>query len=150
MKKMKHMLDILAEIYESGGRLVGVRYALFEGDPRFVTAVELQFESRSAVFRAVADDDTLAASLGQIESEAYETLVEVSDSELWLNYVGYGICWAWQLTNQQGYSDGVRLEFSEPGKESCGVIELIVVASAIQLFAARRLTIKAEWLPVSP
>jgi uncharacterized protein DUF6334 len=132
---MKHMLDILAEIYDSGGLLVRVRYALFEGDPRFIKAVELQFESRSVVFRAVADDDTLAVSLGELKSEPYETLVEVSESEEWLNCVDCGICWAWQLTNQQGYSDGVRLEFSEPGEGSRAVIELIVVASAIKLFA---------------
>lgn len=76
------MLDILAEIYDDGGRLISVRYALFEGELRFITAVELQFESMSAVFRAVADDDTLTASLGPLKSELYETLVEVDDSEL--------------------------------------------------------------------
>jgi Family of unknown function (DUF6334) len=129
------MLDILAEIYDSGERLVRVRYALFEGDPRFVTAVELQFESRSVVLRAVADDDTLAASLGELKSEPYETLVEIGDSEQWSSCVGYNVCWAWQLTNQQGYSDGVRLEFGELGEGSRVVIELIVAASAIQMFA---------------
>jgi uncharacterized protein DUF6334 len=132
------MLDILAEIYDNGGRLVRVRYALFDGGPRFVTAVELKFESRSAVFRAVADDDTLAESLGELKLEPYETLVEVNDSEQWSNCIGCGVCWAWQLTNQQGYLDGVRLEFSEPGEVGRAVIELIVVASSIQLFTAAR------------
>ena len=49
------MLDALAKIYDGGGSLIGVGYALFEGDPRFVTAVGLRFESVSAVFRAVAE-----------------------------------------------------------------------------------------------
>lgn len=53
------MLDTLAQIYDEGGQLVGVRHALFQGDPQFITAVELRFESVSAVFRAIADDDTL-------------------------------------------------------------------------------------------
>src|SRR5262247_160154 len=117
------MLDILAEIYDDGGRLISVRYALFEGDPRFITAVELQFESKSAVFRAVADDDTLAASLGPLKSELYETLVEVDDSEQWSKCIGCGVRWAWQLTNQQGYSDGVRLEFGEAGEEFRTIVE---------------------------
>jgi hypothetical protein len=43
------MLDTLAKIYDDGGPLVGVSYALFEGDPQFITAVELRFESLTSV-----------------------------------------------------------------------------------------------------
>jgi hypothetical protein len=32
----------------------------------------------------------------------------------------------WRLTNQQGYTDGVRLEFSVPGEESRVTVELLV------------------------
>jgi hypothetical protein len=130
------MLDILAKIYDEGGSLVGVKYTLFEGNPLFITAIELRFESVSAVFRAVADDDTLAVSLGPLEPEADETLIEVGNSALWSACMGFGVCWAWQLTNQQGYTDGARLEFSAPGEESRAIVELVVVASEIQLFMA--------------
>ena len=128
------MLDILAKIYDDGGRLVEVSQSLFEGDPTFVTAVGLRFESVSAIFRAVPDDDTLAVSLGLLVPEASETLIDASSALPWLVCVGFSICWAWRLTNQQGYSDGVRLEFSESGKESRAVIELVVVASTIEVF----------------
>ena len=130
------MLDNLAKIYDYGGRLVGVRYALFEGDPKFVTAVELRFESVSAVFRAIADDDTLAVSLSTLEPAPDETLVEAGNSAPWAECLGLGICWAWRLTNQQGYTDGSRLEFSEPGEEPHAVVEFIVEASAINIFVA--------------
>src|SRR5438067_8887456 len=109
--RLESMLDTLAKIYDDGGRLAGVTYALFEGDPRFVTAVGLRFESVSAVLRAVADDDTLAASLGPLVPEPGETLIKAATSAPWPMCIGLGVCWAWQLTNQQGYSDGVRLEF---------------------------------------
>lgn len=128
------MLDTLAKIYDDGGRLVGVTYTLFEGDPKFITAVGLRFEAVSAVFRAVTDDDTLAVSLGTLTPEPSETLIESGNSAPWSACMGFGICWAWRLTNQQGYSDGVRLEFSEPGEVSRAVVELIVAASAIELF----------------
>lgn len=128
------MLDTLAKIYDDSGRLVGVTYTLFEGDPKFITAVGLRFEAVSAVFRAVTDDDTLAVSLGTLTPEPSETLIESGNSAPWSACMGFGICWAWRLTNQQGYSDGVRLEFSEPGEVSRAVVELIVAASAIELF----------------
>jgi len=130
------MLDNLAKIYDDGGRLVGVRYALFEGDPKFITAVELRFESVSAVFRAVADDDTLAVSIGPLNPEPDETLVEAGNSAPWAECLGLGLCWAWRLTNQQGYTDGARLEFSVPGEESRAIVEFIVAAAAINIFMA--------------
>ena len=130
------MLDTLAKIYDDGGPLVSVAYALFEGDPRFITAVGLRFESVSAVFRAVPDDDTLAAGLGPLEPEPDEVLVEAGDRGPWPACVGLGVCWAWRLTNQQGYTDGVRLGFSPPGEMSRAVVELIVAASAIQTFSS--------------
>jgi hypothetical protein len=130
------MLGTLAKICDDGGPLVGVSYTLFEGDPQFITAVGLRFESLSAVLRAVPDDDTLAVSLGMLVPEPHETLFEAADSGPWPVCMGLGICWAWCLTNQQGYSDGVRLEFSEPGVASSAVVEFIVAASAIRVLVA--------------
>lgn len=130
------MLDTLAKIYDDGGRLVGVSYTLFEGDPLFITTVELRFESLTAVLRAVPDDDTLAVSLGMLAPRPGEALIDASDYGPWPACIGLSICWAWCLTNQQGYSDGVRLEFSERGGVSIAVVELVVAASAIHLFVA--------------
>jgi hypothetical protein len=130
------MLDTLAKIYDDGGPLVGVSYTLFEGDPRFITAVELRFKSLIAALRAVPDDDTLAVSLGRPAPRPGETLIDATDSGPWPACIGLGICWAWRLTNQQGYSDGVRLEFGGPGGASSAVVELVVVASAIHVFVA--------------
>lgn len=129
------MLDTLAKIYDGSGPLVGVSYTLFEGDPQFITAVELRFESLTAVLRAVSDD-TLAVSLSTLVPQLGETLIETADSAPWPACIGLGIRWAWRLTNQQGYSDGVRLEFGEPSRVSSAVVELVVVASAIHVFVA--------------
>jgi hypothetical protein len=130
------MLDTLAKIYEDGGSLVGVSYTLFEGDPKFITAIELRFESLTAVLRAVPDDDTLDVSLSKLTPRPEEMLRDATGSGPWSSCIGFGICWAWCLTNQQGYSDGVRLEFSERGGASIAIVELVVVASAIYLFVA--------------
>src|SRR4051812_35376877 len=130
------MLDTLRRICDDGGRLIGVGYALFGNDPGFVTAIGLRFESLAAVFRAVPDDDTLVAGTGPLVPTADEAVTQAGHSLPWSTCMGLGVCWAWSWTNQQGYTDGVRLEFSEPGKASQAVVELLVIASAIKVFVA--------------
>ena len=127
------MLDSLAKIYDDGGLLLSVQCTLFEGDPNFVTAILLRFESLSAVFRAVPDDDTLDVTFGSLNSDPEETLIEIATTHPWSACIGSGVRWLWRLTNQQGYSDGVRLEFGNPNEgASRAVVEFVVVASAIQ------------------
>lgn len=132
------MLDELRKIVDESGPLFGVTYARFENDAKFVTAVGLQFGSLSAVFRAVEDDDTLAVTIGALESCESETLVESSESAPWSGCLGFGLRWAWCLTNQQGYRDGARLEFGDPNKSGGLIVELTVAASAITIFEATR------------
>lgn len=128
---------MLAKIYEEGGPLVSVEYLVFQGNARFVTAVGLLFASVSVVFRAVEADDTLAVILSRLVPGEDETPVEATNSVPWSACLGSSVRWAWRLTNQQGYPDGVRLEFGVPDKAST-VVELIVAASAIQIFVATR------------
>jgi hypothetical protein len=134
------MLDTLPKIVYEGGPLVSVAYTIFGDDANFITAVGLRFELMSAVFRADADDDTLVVRLSPLLPEPEETMVEINSSSLWSACIGLGIRWAWRLTNQQGYSDGVRLEFADPNAPSSTVVELTVGASAIRMFIATEIT----------
>jgi hypothetical protein len=129
------MLDTLKRICDEGGRLVSVVYAIFEGDSLkgdlpFVVAMGFQFESIAVVFRARPDDDTIAAITGPLERLPDEVMADFSNAAPWSDCLGCHVGWAWQLTNQQGYGDGVRIEFAE----SNVVIELIVAGSAIGVF----------------
>lgn len=117
-----------------GGHLLGVEECRFGGDSAFVTAIRLRFKGNSVTFRAVEDDDTVAAEWDGSES-GEGVWVDVSGHPVWSECVGGHAAWAWQLTNQQGYSDGVRIEFEPSGHGLSRVIELVVVASAFKLFA---------------
>jgi uncharacterized protein DUF6334 len=132
------MLDVLAKIHDEGGRLTGVSCIQFGGDTRFTTAIGLRFERLSAILRANPDDDSLVVSLGALTAGSDEMLADISNAAPWSVCLGAGACWLWELTNQQGYKDGMRLEFGNPNEHSRGVVELLVVASAIQVFAAHR------------
>jgi Family of unknown function (DUF6334) len=128
------MLDILRRICDTGGRLLGVTRALFEGDPTFVTALAFRFEGATVAFRAMSDDDTLDCVAGDLVAELWETTADASGARPWSACVGLSAAWIWQLTNQQGYTDGVRMEFGEPTRPV--IVELLVIASAIRLFTA--------------
>lgn len=128
------MLDTLHRICDAGGRLLGVTRALFEGDPTFVTAIAFRFEGLTVTFHAVSDDDTLDCVVGEFVAEPEEVLADASESPPWPACLGLSPAWIWQLTNQQGYTDGVRLEFGEPARPV--VVELLVIASAIRVFTA--------------
>ncbi|MGE8280516.1 MAG: DUF6334 family protein [Stenotrophomonas sp.] len=41
------------------------------------------------------------------------------------------VAWAWLMTNQQGYTDGARLEFGDPDNQQSMVVKLVAGASSI-------------------
>jgi hypothetical protein len=131
------MLDELARIFDEGGRLANVAYALFRGDRKFVTTIALVFEHLTAVFRVNPDDDTLVVTLGSMIAESDETIADASVLLPWSKCVGRNVSWAWQFTNHQGYKDGVRLEFNADTVQG-PIIELIAIGSGIQVFEAVR------------
>ena len=139
------MLESLAKICNDYGQLVGVKYALFEGVPHQISAILMQFETVTATFRAVSDDDTLEVSLSPFVPEQEEILVDMSTSTFWEYLKGSGVLWAWRLTNQQGYEDGVRLEFRDPSGKSTTIVELIVIASTIKIYTVSSASVRQGW-----
>lgn len=127
------MFAVLAHLCADAGRRVAVSKALFEGDPAFVTALALRCERGDVVFRAQAADDTLTATASELHPEADEVVVAAGGSPPWSECLGREIVWGWPLTNQNGYTDGVRLEFTGPSRT---VIEFVVAASCIRVFVA--------------
>ena len=132
------MLDTLWNIIEEQNQLVGVSYALFEGNPQFITAIELHFTSLTFNLRAIADDDTLSVNFGALELESDQSLVKAGNTDLWSLCIGGHIVWGWRLTNQQGYDDGLRLEFSKPEDKVSTIVEFVVMASAIYMYSVAR------------
>jgi hypothetical protein len=111
---------------------------LFEGDQNFIRGVELRFTSLVFNVRAIADDDTLSINFGPLQLDSYESLFEPEKSDLWSACIGSHIVWGWQLTNQQGYDDGLRLEFSALENKTGPVVEFVGVASAIHMYSSAR------------
>lgn len=79
----------------------------------------------------------MIATIGPLVATPEETLVDVSATPPWSACIGLGARWLWELTNQQGYTDGLRFEFGEANKPFEVVVELIVLACEIEIFVAQ-------------
>jgi hypothetical protein len=134
-KILREALDRVCE----GGPLLGVDVFRFQGDPNFVTAVRFRFGQDEITFRAVADDDTVTAEYGPTAIEDDGTWVNVSAQPGWSDCVSGHSPWAWTMTNQQGYTDAVRIEFAKPPGRTSRVVEFVVVASAFRFFVAHEM-----------
>lgn len=133
------MLDTLAAVYDKSEQLVGVRYSLFEGKRHFITAVELRLTSFAFHLRAKGDD-TLSVDLGEVVPDPQEIPSDAGGNlDMWSSCIGGRIAWAWRLTNQQGYDDGLRLEINKSEEHLSTIVEFIVMASGIKIFKSFQL-----------
>ncbi|WP_405051618.1 DUF6334 family protein [Stenotrophomonas pigmentata] len=42
--------------------------------------------------------------------------------------------WAWLTTNQQGYTDGIRLEFQDQSGAAAVILDIVVAASVLNFY----------------
>ena len=107
----------------------------------WIDAIELQFENGTVATVYVDPEfDTLRLELGEVElrEDCY-----VRDATLlipWTKAVGESLSWIWILKNQQGYEDGLRIEFSSNNElEKVPVITLVSIATSIQVYSSEKI-----------
>lgn len=98
-------------------------------DPTLVSALALVFENGSLTLEAVADDDTLSASLN---ADLKRIDQDVSREPPWSVLVGGVPLWLWSLTNQQGYNDGFQVMLRKDGADVG--FQIMVLASSLKPF----------------
>jgi hypothetical protein len=126
------MLNLLRQACSNGGRLRCVRENLLTPNSPLTTAIELQFDTLTITISAVMEDDTISIIPTSIENGSYAT-----SGPPWSLSIGKPLQWAWLMTNQQGYTDGLRLEFKDPDDSASVVVELIVAASSLHAYQAK-------------
>jgi hypothetical protein len=123
---------MLYRLSDHDGVLQSVFEYRFEQDSGFVTRIDFVLGDLTAIFVANGDYDTLEVHLDEYVADADCKKIEVSKSSRWSDFLGKGFFWMWELTNSQGYVDGVRIEFGSI--EASKTIELVVYASALKVF----------------
>lgn len=112
--------DQIGTLYDKAEKLIGVRYSVFDNrldGPDWIDAIEMRFETTVTTIYVEPDFDTLRLELSEMKvgSDCY---IKVATSvKPWDDVVGRPLAWVWLLTNQQGYEDGFRFEFSTTERE---------------------------------
>jgi hypothetical protein len=133
-------ITILQEVFDRAGKLQEVWEARFEGAAHLVTEVRLRFEGVALVVSADGEYDTVVLRTGDFSSDSDSVRVCASHIPPWSAMVGLGMRWGWELTNHQGYADGVRFEFADPDAGISREVELIVAGSMLHLHACTPVT----------
>ncbi len=126
------MLELLRNACYDGGNLRHVREILLDPNYPPIMAVELQFDTLTIAFSDIADDDTIAVTSGSYPGPSHQTI-----NYLWASCIGKPLQWTWLMTNQQGYTDGARLEFTDSHNQQSVIIELVAGASSLCVYLAR-------------
>jgi hypothetical protein len=124
--------SIMASAVDQGGRLLSVECLMDEDLPKGPVALRLEFERLSFYLLADANDDTISVA-SSLPDELHSLRVSKVDDQAgpWKGAVGSALSWAWLLTNQQGYADGVQLEFRGGERAELSCIQVIAVASTL-------------------
>jgi len=116
----------LSNLVENSGKLMGVKSYSFSELPNEIAAIDLSFERCGCFIRVVEDTDEIAVSSTPDLVGLVESRMDVAIS----GYKGLELLWAWGLMNNQGYSDGLRLQF----KNKDVAVEFVVEASSIKQY----------------
>jgi hypothetical protein len=99
-----------------------------------------EFDSGMLVVSAVPDDDTIRL---HGSDSGFVNRVDLTRDQSWARLVGCEVDWIWTLQNQQGYIDGVQMEFSRPG-EGWG-LQLMCEASRLRPRSVGRLELLSNY-----
>lgn len=134
----------ISKLYDRTEKLIGVRYSVFDAGSEgqdWIDAIEMRFESTIATIYVESDFDTLHLELSEMKVGSDCYIKVATTFKPWEGALGKSLSWIWLLTNQQGYEDGLRFEFSAKENETPTIITLIAIASSIQMYSSQRFLI---------
>lgn len=128
------MSALLRSACEDFGPLVSIELAAeFPGS----TAISDRFDQWTLLFEGGAvcvtvDPDWDTVRIGET-SIPYTHVVRLTDISPWNRLIGCKMQWAWTLTNQREFTDGVQFEFAGPTRS--WAIQLIAEASMLTSYS---------------
>ena len=90
---------------------------------------EVVIVSGSKEVRLSCKPDTDELQISTAQKKKPESVFSIVDGR-------FDVIWIWSLTNQQGYSDGFRIELR--AKRKSRTFEFIAAASAVEVFEAKK------------
>ena len=130
--------NLLLDINESYERLKFIRGYIEIFDEEIyesaLVAVEFTFEKRTVLVVAQEDDSLKILTNKEWQSKDQYQVISLMNKEPWMGAKNKPLLWSWIFFNQQGYFDGLQLEFAEDVSDTSSVvIQLVAMASEISL-----------------
>jgi len=125
------MIIATDDIVYQFGNLVSVHYLSIDEEINWISAIKLTFENGVVYNEAVGATDEIV--LTNKLNDHYQIITAANDITPWAEAIGRPTLWLWNLTNQQGYNDGVQYAFAAPRQNEI-IIQLMVEASSIKLY----------------
>lgn len=132
-------LNLLRDMAYEAGELKEVKYLFWMECPHRPEAVVLNFRNRVFTIQAIADDDTIAVTPEQQTISDEQKFVSVTQGTPCSIAIGRTVRWVWALKNQQEYPDGVQLSFANPDSEEEVIIQLVTVASFLNIYSVKEM-----------
>lgn len=130
-------IRLLQAVNDSDDILINVKghFLCFDNEdsPDMLLAISLIFSNAIIVIEAQTDDTLKLISKDEWQSTESFYEITLSEQMPWIKAKGKPLLWSWALFNQQGYFDGVQLEFSKNVSDDAVIIQLIALGSEIIL-----------------
>lgn len=127
-------LEVLNHIWKEGGCLLRADAIVDKDMPTDPVAIVLSFQHGAITVRAVPEDDTVSVEQGRHVIGGDECAIDLQDTAPWRRAIGKSVLFAWLMTNQQLYVDGVQFEFANTVQDTSATIQLVTVASSLRIF----------------
>lgn len=109
-------------------------------DPYWTESIILKFQNMHYVINVNADTDeveiflhdqsqSLSQDQFQVDNGNVIKISERPDSPLF-KLLGNKLTWVWEMTNNQGYSDGIQFQFN---CKTNNIVQFIAIASSLQI-----------------
>ena len=127
--------DLLQTACYDAGRLLKVAETPLWVGAAMTGALELRFETATLWISVDPEFDTIL--LHATAPDGMDETPRRHPHAFWDECLGMCAQWAWLMTNQQGYTDGVRFEFGNPDTPNTIAVDIVAVASGLEFAVAR-------------
>ena len=131
----ENYVDPFARVFSSREALTQVdgQYFVGDGGPPMLTAIRLSF-AETAIMLVAQDDDSIEVIVtGSFECGPECEVRNLNEVAPWKDAIGRPLLWAWRMTNQQGYFDGLQFDFAKTVESPVTRIQLLVAATEFKL-----------------
>ena len=117
------------------GKIAEVKGLFHKELPRELAAVDFEFERGHLLISVDENDDSIVLTTYTgnfpLNIDEYHIRPFLKD-DMMQEIKEKRIQWIWELTNQQGYTDGIQLEFTHSRQERLLTIQFIAIASRLE------------------